>query len=313
MREIFKTSNDYLYFISVHFVFLEANTISMRILCLGLLSLILFSTGWSQSLKIMTYNIRYSTASDGVNAWSNRKEKVFELIKKNSPDAFGVQEALHEQIQDLTIALPEYAYVGVGRDDGKEKGEYTAIFYKKSRLKVVNSRSFWLSETPEVPGSIGWDAAITRMATVCELEDMVNKKSFRMVTSHFDHVGKMAQRNSATYLSGVIFGSSIREPMPTLVCGDFNVEPREEAYKNFFRGETPDLFDTRPAKNTDGTFCGFEKGKMECRIIDYIFCTKEWQVENFEVVQDNDGINYPSDHLPVIATVVLAHQTDDQD
>lgn len=269
------------------------------------MSLSLFNAASSQSLKIMTYNIRLNTTSDGVNAWPNRKEKVFDLIKKYSPDAFGVQEAMHDQMQDLATALPDYAYAGVGRDDGKEKGEYTAIFYKKSRLKVVNSRSFWLSETPEVPGSKGWDAAITRMATVCEFQDLVNGEKFRMFTSHFDHLGKVAQRNSATFLSGAIVGSNKKQPLPALVCGDFNVEPSEEAYRNFFSGETPNLFDSRPVKNTDGTFCGFEKDKIECRIIDYIFHTKEWRVENFEVMKDNDGTYYPSDHLPVMATLVL--------
>lgn len=277
----------------------------MRILYVLLFSVCVINGAVSQSLKVMTYNIRYSTANDGVNAWSNRKEKVFDLIRKNSPDAFGVQEALHEQMQDLASALPEYTYVGVGRDDGKEKGEYTAIFYKKSRLKVVNSRSFWLSETPEIPGSMGWDAAITRMATVCTFEDKVTQKSFRMFTSHFDHVGKEAQRNSAAFLSGSVVGSSINEPMPALVCGDFNVEPTEEAYKSFFRGKSPDLFDARPVENMNGTFCGFEKGKMECRIIDYVFHTAEWKVESFEVLQDNDGKYYPSDHLPVLVTLAL--------
>lgn len=279
----------------------------MRILFLGLLSLTLFNTGYSQSLKIMTYNIRLNTVSDGINAWPNRREKVFELIKKYSPDAFGVQEALPDQMQDLANALPDYAYVGVGRDDGKEKGEYTAIFYKKSRLTVMNSRSFWLSETPEVPGSIGWDAAITRIATVGTFEDRVTKKSFRMFTSHFDHVGKAAQRNSAAFLSGAVVGGNMKEPMPALVCGDFNVEPTEEAYTIFFKSKNPDLFEARPAENTQGTFCGFEKDKMQCRIIDYIFYSKEWRVEKFEVLQDNDGTYYPSDHLPVMATLVLTY------
>jgi endonuclease/exonuclease/phosphatase family metal-dependent hydrolase len=277
----------------------------MRIFFILLISFSFFGQLNSQALKVMTYNIRYQTANDGVNAWSNRKEKVVELIRKNSPDALGVQEALHTQMQDLATALPEYAYIGVGRDDGKEMGEYTAIFYKTSRLKLVNSRSFWLSETPEVPGSIGWDAAITRMATVGVFEDLATQKSFRLFTAHFDHVGKVAQRNSAAFLSGASVGAGYNEPMPTLVAGDFNVEPTEEAYKIFFKGRNPDLFDTRPVENTQGTFCGFEKGKMECRIIDYMFCSKEWHVEGFEVVQDHDGLYYPSDHLPVLVTLSL--------
>lgn len=254
----------------------------------------------------MTYNIRLNTTSDGVNAWPNRKQKVADLIKKANPDAVGVQEALHDQMQDLASALPEYEYAGVGREDGKEKGEYTAIFYKKSRLKVANSRSFWLSETPEVPGSMGWDAAITRMVTFCTFEDLTTQQSFRLFTSHFDHMGKMAQRMSAVMLAGYVGGSKIADAtLPVLVCGDFNIEPTEEAYKNFFRGKDPDLFDARPAGNTSGTFCGFEKDKMECRIIDYVFHTKDWKVLSFEVLTENDGVYYPSDHLPVVVSLQL--------
>jgi len=136
----------------------------MRILILTLLTICSFTLK-GQSLKVMTYNIRYHNHSDGVNGWNKRKEKVVELILKNNPDVLGIQEALHSQMKDLCKLLKDYAYVGVGRDDGKEKGEYVAIFYKKSRLKVVKSGSFWLSETPETPGSMGWDAACTRMAT----------------------------------------------------------------------------------------------------------------------------------------------------
>lgn len=276
-------------------------------LFLGLLSLALFNTGYSQSLKIMTYNIRLNTTSDGVNAWPNRKEKVFELIKKHSPDAFGVQEAVPEQMQDLAAALQDYAYVGVGRDDGKQKGEYTAIFYKKIRLKIVKNDSFWLSETPQIPGSIGWDAAITRMVTWAQVEDLRTKQEFLLITTHFDHMGKVARVNSAIAIKNWLIQTLAEKKVPAVVCGDFNFQPSEEPYGKLVASTEPMLFDARPVEDKRGTFCGFEKGKMDCPIIDYIFHTIEWRIESFEVLQENDGVFYPSDHLPVVATVVLAH------
>ena len=279
----------------------------MRILFLGLLSLALFDKGYSQSLKTMTYNIRLNTTSDGVNAWPNRKEKVFELIKKHSPDAFGVQEAVPEQMQDLAKALTDYAFVGVGREDGRDKGEYTAIFYKKSRLRVVVSSSFWLSETPDVPGSKSWDAAITRMVTWAQFEDKQSNQSFLMVTTHFDHMGKVARLQSAMVIKSWIKEKTTEKKLPVILCGDFNFQPSEEPYGKLVASTEPTLYDARPGEDKRGTFCGFEKGKMECPIIDYIFHTMEWRIESFEVLQENDGIYYPSDHLPVVATVVLAH------
>lgn len=256
----------------------------------------------AQQLKVMTYNIRYHNSSDGVNSWHHRKGKVAELIKKNDPDVLGIQEALHGQMKDLSKMLPEYAFVGVGRDDGKEKGEYAAIFYKKSKLKVLKSGSFWLSETPEIPGSTGWDASCTRMATWAEFEDVATKKQFLLATSHFDHVGAQARQQSVFKLKG--WFSAYPSKKPAIICGDFNFEPADMPYTDFFEREE-NWKDTRPASNTQGSYCGFEKGKMECKIIDYVFVTNEWKTNSFDVLQDNDGTYYPSDHLPVVVTVTL--------
>jgi endonuclease/exonuclease/phosphatase family metal-dependent hydrolase len=278
----------------------------MRILIILSILAVTICEAQSQSLKVMTYNIRLNTTSDGVNSWPNRKEKVATLIKKINPDAFGVQEALHDQMQDLLKALPDYAFVGVGRDDGKEKGEYTAIFYKNSRLKVLKSDSFWLSETPTVPGSKGWDAAITRMATHAHFQDMDSNQNFLMVTTHFDHVGKQARLMSAAFLKGWMVGYNASKNGPMVLCGDFNFQPTEEPYASLVKSTNPLLIDARPAADKNGTFCGFEKDKMECVIIDYIFHTPDITIEKFEVIQENDGQYYPSDHLPVVATIKLA-------
>lgn len=262
---------------------------------------------YAQPLKVMTYNIRLDLSSDGVNIWPNRKEKVFELIIRNSPDAFAVQEAVPKQMQDLAKALPNYAFVGVGREDGKDKGEYTAIFYKKSRLRVVESSSFWLSETPDVPGSKSWDAAITRMVTWAQFEDKKSKQPFLMITTHFDHVGAVARLQSAMAIKSWIKKKTAEKNLPIILCGDFNFQPEEEPYGELVGQVAPMLIDARPAGEARGTFCGFEKDKMECNIIDYIFLSVEWQKNSFEVLTDNDGTYYPSDHLPVVAIVTLAN------
>lgn len=278
----------------------------MRISIIFLLLVALLTEAQGQSLKVMTYNIRLNTTSDGINSWPNRKEKVADLIKKIDADAFGVQEALHDQMQDLQKALPDYAFVGVGRDDGKEKGEYTAIFYKKSRLKVLKSNSFWLSETPEIPGSKSWDAAITRMATYAHFQDIDSNLDFLMVTTHFDHIGKQARLMSAAYIRDWITGNNASKNRPVILCGDFNFQPTEEPYTILVKDKQPLLIDARPAADKSGTFCGFEKDKMECVIIDYIFHTPDITIEKFEVIQENNGQYYPSDHLPVVATLKLS-------
>ncbi|MBK7651101.1 MAG: endonuclease/exonuclease/phosphatase family protein [Flammeovirgaceae bacterium] len=266
----------------------------------------------AQSVSVMSYNIRLDTEADGINQWKNRSEKVVSLIKKYNPDLLGVQEALHNQMMDLQKGLPDYAFIGGGRDDGKEKGEYSAIFYKKDKFEVIKEKTLWLSETPEVPGSKSWDAAITRVVTFAVLKDKASGKSFIYANTHFDHIGKEARKNSASlikiYLKGFITGATFEKTekeIPVLVSGDCNSEPTDEPYLTMINGKDITLFDARPAKNLTGTFCGFEVGKMECLTIDYIFYSTPWKASNYKAIQDHDGKYYPSDHLPVMATFTL--------
>jgi endonuclease/exonuclease/phosphatase family metal-dependent hydrolase len=252
----------------------------------------------AQSLKVMTYNIRLDTPQDGVNAWPNRTVKVVQLIEKYDPDIFGVQEALPNQVKDLQKEFPEYTFVGVGRDDGKEKGEYSAIFFKKGRFGLLNSNTFWLSETPDVPGSKSWDAAFTRVVTWARLFDTKTKREFTIYNTHFDHIGLQARTMSAAYLSGYIAGKRVSQKQPVIVVGDFNFERDEASYDAMLAGK--ELMDAKPPGTITGTFCGFEVGKMECKGIDYIFHTAEWVPRKYTVITDNDGKYYPSDHLPVL-------------
>jgi endonuclease/exonuclease/phosphatase family metal-dependent hydrolase len=261
-----------------------------------------------QTLKVMTYNLRLDTPDDGVNQWPKRTEKVVALITKNNPDIVGVQEALHHQLQDLLRLLPDYSYCGVGRDDGKEKGEYSAILFRNSRFGLLDTETHWLSETMEIPGSKSWDAAITRIFTVARFFDRDTKKEFVMVNTHFDHIGKVARENSSKLIKKYLEElKNEGSQLPVIVSGDFNSEPTEEAYMTMVN--TQDkllLLDSRPAGSTAGTFCGFKVGAITCKTIDFIFHTKEWVARNYRVITDNDGTYYPSDHLPVVVDFDLA-------
>lgn len=269
-----------------------------------LLLFMLIGFSEAQSIKVMTYNIRYDNPGDSINAWPNRIEKVSSLIRKYEPDIIGVQEALHHQLEDLIRVLPDYSYVGVGRDDGKEKGEYSAILFRNSRFGLLSKHTSWLSETPDVPGSKSWDAAITRIVTQAKFFDKDSKKEFTMFNTHFDHVGVQARFHSASYLVGMVAGVRVKNPaMPIFVTGDFNFERSEAAYDAMLADKN--LVDTKPANDQTGTFCGFEVGKMECRAIDYIFHTQEWNLKNYFVLNDNNGKYYPSDHLPVLVELEL--------
>ena len=154
----------------------------------------------AQTINVMTFNIRYSTASDSLNAWAFRKDKVSSQILFHEADIVGVQEALHGQVMDLQKDLPGFKFVGVGRTDGKRDGEYSALFYNSKRFQLIASETFWLSEQPAVPGSKSWDAAITRIVTWAKLKDLETKKTFFVFNTHFDHIGKVARRESAGML-----------------------------------------------------------------------------------------------------------------
>ncbi len=255
----------------------------------------------AQPVKVMTYNIRLDTPVDGVNQWDKRKDKVFALFTKYQPDIFGVQEAKHNQMQDIAGSLKEYAYFGVGRDDGKEKGEYSAVFYRRDRFTVLEQGTFWLSKTPEVPGSKDWDAAITRIATWGRLEDKITGKSFLMVNTHFDHVGKESRRYSAELIKER--AQAFSKSLPVIMTGDFNFTRETPPYHVMMDPSGLQLVDAGP--DTSGTSCGFVVGARPCSGIDYIFHTRHWEGNDYHVIQDNDGSYYPSDHLPVMVSLSL--------
>lgn len=258
----------------------------------------------AQSLKVMTYNIRLNIASDGENAWPNRKDFFTSQIQFYEPDIFGIQEALPDQVIDISNILGQYAYIGIGRD-GEGRGESSNIFYKKDRFKVLETQTFWLSETPgEI--SKGWDAALNRVCTYALLSDKTTGKRFWVFNTHLDHIGEMARTKSIKLILSKIEAVN-RPDYPVIFMGDFNSEPGAEriiSLKN-------EMVDSRSAsKNApfgpSGTFNGFKHNEPVTHLIDYIFISKneKLKVLKYAILSDSKDLKYPSDHLPVYVELI---------
>jgi endonuclease/exonuclease/phosphatase family metal-dependent hydrolase len=179
-----------------------------------------------QEIKIMSYNIRLDVKSDGENQWDKRKDKVAGLMNYYEADFIGGQEVQNHQLKYLLENLNGYSYIGVGRDDGKEAGEYSCIFYKKDKFNVLQQSTFWLSPTPDTV-SKGWDAAIVRVCTYGLFQDKKTKKKFWVFNTHFDHIGKLARLESAKLIIKKINELNTKN-YPVLLSGDFNSKPEEE-------------------------------------------------------------------------------------
>ncbi len=268
----------------------------------GLLFLLFLTTlGAFAQTRIMTYNIRNSHAADGVNKWAKRKASLITLIKKVNPDILGTQEVLYNQLKDLKGGLSEYAAFGVGRNNGKRAGEYSPVFYRKDKFELVTGSNFWLSETPKVPGSKSWDAAITRICSWVELKEKATGKVLFVFNTHFDHKGKEARRKSAALLRQTI--DSLAGQNPVLVTGDFNFEPTDSAYA-IMTGDKDykvNLSDAYTPGSPNYTDCGFAVSNTRCSRIDYIFYSGALSKSNYTLYTDNNGTYYPSDHLTISA------------
>jgi len=253
--------------------------------------------------NIITYNIRMNTPDDGVNAWPLRKEKVISLLNFHKADIFNVQEALPEQMDDLTTLMPEFDHVGVGRDDGKRAGEHMAIFFRISRFVKLSVGMFWLSETPGKPG-FGWDAACNRTCTWIKLRDKITKKSFLVLDTHLDHRGMKAREEGVTLILNRIPEINM-ENLPLIFTGDFNLV-KESGPVQAILGVLHDARDKSitPPYGPEGTSGGFAV-REKSRTIDFIFINQKVTVLRHGVLSDSFGMFYPSDHLPVLAEVRL--------
>lgn len=264
--------------------------------------LVLGQAGAQPAMNVMSYNIRYSTPDDGVNAWEIRKDWVKDLVAYYETDILGVQEALKDQV-DYILKESPYEMEGVGRDDGQTKGEYTAIYYRKDRFKKLDSGNFWLSETPEKP-SKGWDAHIIRICTWVKLRDQQTKKDFFVFNTHYDHMGVTAREKSSELIKKKI--QQIAGKFPVILTGDLNTQPDTppiSVLKTLLK-DAKEVSKTKPY-GPEGTFTAFKFDAELKERIDYIFVNEQVEVLKFAILSDSKEQRYPSDHLPVLIKMQL--------
>lgn len=296
----------------------------MRKIFLGFALFCLCSIVYAQTLNVATYNIRYDNQADAAkgNGWTQRCPVVAKLIAYNDFDIWGSQEVMHNQLEDLLTALPEYTYVGVGRDDGKTVGEYSPIFFKKDKFEVLKTGHFWMAENTEYPNK-GWDAALPRICTWVQLKEKKSKLKFWFFNLHMDHVGVVAREKSAELVLRKIKEMCGKDPV--ILTGDFNVDQTHKSYE--LLSTSGILIDSYEKANVlyalNGTFNAFKPDLLTSSRIDHIFVTPSMEVDRYGIltdtyrtVHDNEGnikagdfpkeysfkgcdIRMPSDHFPV--------------
>ena len=258
----------------------------------------------ASSVNVLSFNIRYNNPDDGEHAWPNRKGMVASVVRFHAADLIGMQEVLRSQIDDLTVLLPNYSWYGVGRNDGKNSGEFSPIFYRRDRFQLLDSGEFWLSKNPDQIASKSWDAALPRIATWVKFRDRESKQEFIHLNTHFDHRGEVARARSAELILDRL--KTLSGNMPVVVTGDFNVPPESEAYATM----TSMLVDSKlesvsEPHGPEGTFGGFtvKVGDTGDRI-DYVFVAEGTKVLRYAALSDQWDGRYPSDHLPVLAEII---------
>lgn len=253
--------------------------------------------------RVASFNIRMDTDYDGLDAWKHRKDKVNALLKYHDLDIIGVQEGFIHQLQDID-RIDYLSYVGVGRDDGKEAGEHSAIFYNNQKFKVVDKGDFWFSETPDVPGK-GWDAnCCNRICSWVQLQDKKTGKRFFVFNSHFDHEGKVARAESSKLLLKKI--QEIAKGAPVIATGDLNSTPEMAQIKEISSVLKDSYTNSKMAPyGPVGTFNAFKWNRENKDRIDYIFVSKDIDVLNYATLADAVDMHYPSDHFPVVSKVVI--------
>jgi endonuclease/exonuclease/phosphatase family metal-dependent hydrolase len=275
------------------------------IFVLGVFLIITVSTAQSKTgldLNIMTFNIRYDNPNDGANNWKIRKENAINMIRFNEVDILGMQEVLVNQLNDITGSLKEYNSVGRGREDGKEKGEYSPILFKKSKFELVKSGYFWLSQTPDKP-SKGWDAACERIATWVILKDKSTGKRVFVLNTHFDHVGEVARRESVNLIRTQM--AQLSDGLPQIMMGDLNADPESSVVKSLLTADKSiALLDSKKIASVvygpNWTFHDFGKIAFKDRqLIDYILVNREVAVLKYGVLAETLNETFLSDHAPV--------------
>lgn len=279
----------------------------------GILLLFLFATSLvnAQTIEVATYNIRNDNADDvkNGNGWQQRLPYVCNLIKYHGFDIFGTQEGLHHQLQDMKEQLPGFDYTGIGRDDGKEAGEYSAIFYNSHKFDIIQSGDFWLSEDCAKP-NMGWDAVCIRICTWGEFKDKATGKVFFFFNLHTDHIGVKARNESAKLVISKI--KEIAKDKPVILTGDFNAGQNDQSYAVYVEsGLLSDSYDKAPiCYDNNGTFNAFDIEQRTDDRIDHIFVTKNIEIHRHGILTDiywdnENKARVPSDHYPVVVSAEL--------
>lgn len=260
-------------------------------------------------LNVMTFNIRLDVPSDSLNSWQYRKDNAAEMVRMNDVDILGMQEVLLNQMNDLKERLPQYTAIGVGREDGADKGEFSPIFYKKDRFSAIESGTFWVSETPELAGSKGWDASYIRVATWAILKEKATGKEIFAINTHLDNDGLVARKEGGNLL--LKKAEELGKGLPIVLTGDFNDTPQSEAIKNITDASKANyLVDSKTialkTSGTDWTFHNFGRlAESERPLIDYIFVSKQIKVQDYVVLPDTLNGTFVSDHKPVLSKITI--------
>lgn len=259
-----------------------------------------------RTLDVMTFNIRcgFCESPDDINHWNRRKFLVARLIGAHTPDLVGLQEAVLNQARDLVALQPDYDWVGVGRDDGKEQGEANVVLFRRSRFELLQQQTRWLSPAPDLPGK-GWDAAFNRTVTILRLRERASGREFYLLNTHFDHLGQQARVESARLI--LRLQASLAAELPVLLLGDFNSTRESAAYPvlTSVLRDSAHISRRRP-RGGDVTFNDFGKGREPGRTIDFIFVNEHVEVLSQRILTTRYGGRYPSDHYPVLAKLRLA-------
>jgi endonuclease/exonuclease/phosphatase family metal-dependent hydrolase len=273
-----------------------------------LFSIVLFfllRTASAQTITVATYNLRLFTNSDTGNLWVNRAPVVAELIRYHAFDVFGTQEGYQNQLDDIIKILPQYQRSGVGRDDGKDKGEHSAILFKKDKFKLLNHGDFWLSQTPEKP-SLGWDATCcNRICSWVYLQDIKSKRKFYFFDAHYDHQGNVAREESSKLIMQRI--KSIAGNEPVVLTGDFNGDRSSTWYQRIATsGWLKDAYtQVKYPYANNGSFNNFGSNLKSNEVIDHIFTTSNFKVLRWGLLTDSYHGKYPSDHFPITAQIAF--------
>ena len=279
----------------------------VKILCNIMTTLLLLVVGFpafllAGDLNVMTFNIRYDNRGDGQDQWRFRAGNVASMFATHDVAVAGLQEVLHRQLTELKKRLPQYEAVGVGREDGKQRGEYAPIFYRNDRLTLERYDTIWLSKTPGKPGSKSWDSSLPRIATLAWFKEKEGEQRWLIVNTHFDHRGAEARRESAALIAHHVKKVRYRDQLPAIVMGDLNCLPNSEPYKNLQRGGFKDALLESKAKHVGpmSSWNGFGKAVVPGRRIDFIFVDAHLKVLSHKIDASQFKGRFPSDHCPVI-------------